>query len=284
MKKILALLLVMIMVLSLAACGKGDKFALVDGNPTGKPNGSSDSTSNNESNTQTPDGTGNTGTGDTGSNTPDNDNSDPEGTTSEYYDLSRITASNLTIQDLGERALANAEYTAGEAYGDPPTAIYSVDYEASCLKDMDIFGYGVTVDEICGLGWGTVCFFSDLVGDDWAVQLKNTYFSLRLPMENKEDMITLATSDVAKFTALLNGTGDPYVGFDGSFKRGLNTLTEDMLTSAVDGSGSSPVEIFTSDRFTANGKEFNLSMTISSSEEDGKYFYCIGLNIGFFNN
>ena len=211
------------------------------------------------------------------------DTSEDSNNNSQYYDISRVTGSSLTIEELGRRALANAEHTGGETFEDPPTAIYAVDYEASCFKDMDIFGYGVTVDEICGLGWGNVLFYSNLVGNDLSVQLNSASFSLQLPIEDENLLFTMALTDVNKFTALLNGRGDPYVSVGGTSKRGLDNLTDAVLMSAVDGSGSSPVEIFTSERFTVDGKEFGLSMTINSSMEDGVFYYRIGLHISFFN-
>ena len=212
-----------------------------------------------------------------------NNNSNSTDTAFQYYDPNRITTSTLTIEELGRRALANAEHTGGETFEDPPTAIYAVDYEASCFKDMDIFGYGVTVDEICGLGWGNVLFYSNLVGNDLSVQLNSASFSLQLPIEDENLLFTMALTDVNKFTALLNGRGDPYVSVGGTSKRGLDNLTDAVLMSAVDGSGSSPVEIFTSERFVVDGKEFGLSMTINSSTVDGVFYYCIGLHISFFN-
>lgn len=202
---------------------------------------------------------------------------------SQYYDILRVTGSSLTIEELGKRALANAEQTGGETYEDPPTAIYAVDYAASCFKDMDIFGYGVTVDEMCGLGWGGVDFFSNLIGEDMAVQLNNANFYLTLPLKEQAMGLKLAIKDVEAFTALLNGAGDPYVSVGGTSKRGLDSLTDEALMNAVDGSGSSPIEIFTSERFTVDGKEFGLSMTINSSMEDGVFYYRIGLSIYFFN-
>jgi hypothetical protein len=180
------------------------------------------------------------------------DTSEDSNNNSQYYDISRVTGSSLTIEELGRRALANAEHTGGETFEDPPTAIYAVDYEASCFKDMDIFGYGVTVDEICGLGWGNVLFYSNLVGNDLSVQLNSASFSLQLPIEDENLLFTMALTDVNKFTALLNGRGDPYVSVGGTSKRGLDNLTDAVLMSAVDGSGSSPVEIFTSERFTVD--------------------------------
>ena len=213
-----------------------------------------------------------------------NNNSNSTDTAFQYYDpYSRMHKSTLTIEDLGRRALANAEQTGGETYEDPPTAIYAVDYAASCFKDMDIFGYGVTVDEMCGLGWGGVDFFSNLIGEDMAVQLNNANFYLTLPLKEQAMGLKLAIKDVEAFTALLNGAGDPYVSIGGTSKRGLDNLTDEALDSAVDGSGSSPIEIFTSERFTVDGKEFGLSMTINSSMEDGVFCYRIGLSIYFFN-
>ena len=148
---------------------------------------------------------------------------------------------------------------------------------------MDIFGYGVTIDEMCGLGWGGVDFFSNLIGEDMAVQLNNANFYLTLPLKEQAMGLKLAIKDVEAFTALLNGAGDPYVSVGGTSKRGLDNLTDAVLMSAVDGSGSSPVEIFTSERFVVDGKEFGLSMTINSSTVDGVFYYCIGLHISFFN-
>ena len=212
------------------------------------------------------------------------DTTEDSNNNSQYYDpYSRMHKSTLTIEELGKRALANAEQTGGETYEDPPTAIYAVDYAASCFKDMDIFGYGVTVDEMCGLGWGGVDFFSNLIGEDMAVQLNNANFYLTLPLKEQAMGLKLAIKDVEAFTALLNGAGDPYVSVGGTSKRGLDSLTDEALMNAVDGSGSSPVEIFTSERFAVDGKEFGLSMTINSSMEDGVFCYRIGLSIYFFN-
>lgn len=212
------------------------------------------------------------------------DTTEDSNNNSQYYDpYSRMHKSTLTIEDLGRRALANAEQTGGETFEDPPTAIYAVDYAASCFKDMDIFGYGVTVDEMCGLGWGGVDFFSNLIGEDMVVQLNNANFYLTLPLKEQAMGLKLAIKDVEAFTALLNGAGDPYVSIGGTSKRGLDNLTDEALDSAVDGSGSSPIEIFTSERFTVDGKEFGLSMTINSSMEDGVFCYRIGLSIYFFN-
>ena len=219
----------------------------------------------------------------TENNETNNGNSSNADTAFQYYDPSRITTSTLTIEELGRRALANAEHTGGETFEDPPTAIYAVDYEASCFKDMDIFGYGVTVDEMCGLGWGNVTFHSNLIGNDLSVQLNSASFSLQLPMEDKQVAAKFAIKNIEDFAALLNGAGDPYVSVGGTSKRGLDSLTDEALESAVDGSGSSPVEIFTSERFTVDGKEFGLSMTINSSMEDGVFCYRIGLSIYFFN-
>ena len=211
-----------------------------------------------------------------------NNNSNSTDTAFQYYDPNRITTSTLTIEELGRRALSNAEHTGGETFEDPPTAIYAVDYEASCFKDMDIFGYGVTVDEMCGLGWGNVTFHSNLIGNDLSVQLNSASFSLQLPMEDRQIADKFALKNIEDFTALLNGTGDPYVSIAGTSKRGLDIPT-DAVMNALDGSGSSPIEIFTSERFTVDGKEFGLSMTINSSMEDGVFCYRIGLSIYFFN-
>ena len=147
---------------------------------------------------------------------------------------------------------------------------------------MDIFGYGVTVDEMCGLGWGNVTFHSNLIGNDLSVQLNSASFSLQLPMEDRQIADKFALKNIEDFTALLNGTGDPYVSIAGTSKRGLDVPT-DAVMNALDGSGSSPIEIFTSERFTVDGKEFGLSMTINSSMEDGVFCYRIGLSIYFFN-
>jgi hypothetical protein len=211
-----------------------------------------------------------------------NNNSNSTDTAFQYYDPNRITTSTLTIEELGRRALSNAEHTGGETFEDPPTAIYAVDYEASCFKDMDIFGYGVTVDEMCGLGWGNVTFHSNLIGNDLSVQLNSASFSLQLPMEDRQIADKFALKNIEDFTALLNGTGDPYVSIAGTSKRGLDIPT-DAVMNALDGSGSSPIEIFTSERFTVDGKEFGLSMTINSSMEDGVFCYRISLSIYFFN-
>ena len=100
------------------------------------------------------------------------------------------------------------------------------------FHDLDIFGYGVTVDEMCGLGWGGVDFFSNLVGEDMAVQLNNANFYLTLPLKEQAMGLKLAIKDVEAFTALLNGAGDPYVSVGGTSKRGLDSLTDEALTNA----------------------------------------------------
>jgi hypothetical protein len=102
-------------------------------------------------------------------------------------------------------------------------------------------------------------------------------------MEDKQVATKFAIKNIEDFAALLNGAGDPYVSVGGTSKRGLDNLTNEALTNAIYGSGSSPVEIFTSERFTVDGKEFGLSMTINSSMEDGVFYYRIGLHISFFN-
>lgn len=201
----------------------------------------------------------------------------------QYYDLSRVEDTTpLTVTDLGALALENAEHVGGESYGDPIMAIYAVDYAASCFEDMDIFGYGVTVDEMCGLNWGNVGFYSYLLGQNAAVQLNNADFTLNLPFERKEDLFTAAQRDVEKFAAFLNGAGDPYVSVGGTYRKGLENVTEDMLKNAADATGTTRLEVFTSERFTVGEHEFGLSLSISSREEEGIFYYCLGMSINFF--
>lgn len=200
-----------------------------------------------------------------------------------YYDLFRVTASDLTVDEIAARALANAEHVGGEAYGDPVTAIYAADYAASCFADMDIFGYGITVDEMCGLDWGNVDFFAYLVGDDMDVLLNSAGFSLSLPVETKDALLVATKRDVSQFAKLLNGEGDPYVSVGSNYQRGLENIPDEAYGNAADGTGNYAIQIFTSDRFTINERKFGLSMSVSSSEENGIYYYDLSFHITFDN-
>ncbi|MBO5798232.1 MAG: hypothetical protein J6R77_07830, partial [Clostridia bacterium] len=118
-----------------------------------------------------------------------------------YYDLSRKADFALTPDEVASHALLNAEKVDGVSYGETNTALYATDYAASCFPTLDLFGYGLTMDELCGLGWGHVDFQADLVGEEEEVRLHSMSATFALPLEDPVVVDKWIRMDVARITA-----------------------------------------------------------------------------------
>lgn len=215
-----------------------------------------------------------------------------------YFTLDRLYDSPLTLHDVALRALQNAEHVGGfgggaDEVGAPVNAIYATDFEASCFADMDIFGYGLTMDELLGIGWGGVNFYSWLIPEPdksvWESENTETVLSsvsvhFSLPLENKEDIRTLVVRDMKIFTEKLDGLGDPYVRIGADehpYHRGLETVTREVMNNLADLKPDSSIQIFTSEKLDVNGEKFSINLSLSALESDGVYYYSVSLYYSF---
>ncbi len=200
----------------------------------------------------------------------------------EYYDLSRMTTSSVTIESMFRKVYAYSEHVAGYS-GDPEkeicSAIYSVDGSADQLQYMDIYGYNLTLDDMLGSSWGGVDFYSELIGTDLKVNFKSATAGASLPFKNRADILPCIKRDIAKVKAVLGDKGNPYAHLDyNSQVLGIDNITDTMIEKAAS-CNSNTLRIMATD-LTVDGKTFNMTFSFSSrTDYDGKDCYSFSIGI-----
>ncbi len=203
----------------------------------------------------------------------------------EYYELSRKTSSSVTIENMFRKVYAYSENVAGFGGGIPETenertdAIYSFDGSADQLQHMDIYGYNLTLDDLCGSGWGGVAFWSDLVGPDLKVDFKSADGNASLPLRNKDDILVCMKNDVATLKKFLgNKYGTPNISLNyGSHVWSFDDITEDMLKTAAD-CNRNTLRVTVTD-IKVDGKTFNMTFSFSSNVDFDSNKHCYNFSI-----
>ncbi len=203
----------------------------------------------------------------------------------EYYELSRKTSSSVTIESMFRKVCAFSEEVAGYGGGTPETedertyAIYSFDGSADQLQHMDIYGYNLTLDDLCGSGWGSVDFWSDLVGPSLKVDFKSADGHANIPLKNKDDIFVCLKNDVATLKKFLgNKYGTPSISLNyGSYASSFDKITDDMLKTAAD-CNRNTLRVTITD-VKVDGKTFNMTFSFSSNVDFDSNKHCYNFSI-----
>ena len=203
----------------------------------------------------------------------------------EYYELSRKTSSSVTIESMFRKVYAYSEDIAGFSGKTPETedertdAIYSFDGSADQLQHMDIYGYNLTLDDLCGSGFGSVDFWSDLVGPDLKVDFKSADGHANLPLRNKDDILVCMKNDVATLKNFLgNKYGAPSISLNyGSYASSFDKITDDMLKTAAD-CNRNTLRVTITD-VKVDGKTFNMTFSFSSNIDFDSNKHCYNFSI-----
>lgn len=203
----------------------------------------------------------------------------------EYYELSRKTSSSVTIESMFRKVFAFSEEVAGFGGGTPETedertdAIYSFDGSADQLQHMDIYGYNLTLDDLCGSGWGTVAFWSDLVGPNLKVDFKSADGYANIPLKNKDDIFVCLKNDVATLKKFLGDKyGTPSISLNyGSYASSFDKITDDMLKTAAD-CNRNTLRVTITD-IKVDGKTFNMTFSFSSNINFDSNKHCYNFSI-----
>ena len=203
----------------------------------------------------------------------------------EYYELSRKTSSSVTIESMFRKVYAYSENVAGFGGGTPETedertdAIYSFDGSADQLQHMDIYGYNLTLDDLCGSGWGTVAFWSDLVGPNLKVDFKSADGYANVPLRNKDDILVCMKNDVATLKNFLGSKyGTPSISLNyGSYASSFDQITDDMLKTAAD-CNRNTLRVTITD-VKVDGKTFNMTFSFSSNVDFDSNKHCYNFSI-----
>ncbi len=200
----------------------------------------------------------------------------------EYYDLSRMATSSVTIENMFRKVYAYSEHIAGYS-GNPEeeicSAIYSADGSADQLQYMDIYGYNLTLDDMLGSSWGGVDFYSELIGTDLKVNFKSATGGASLPFKSRADILPCIKRDIAKVKAVLGDKGNPYAHLDyNSQVLGIDNITDTMIEKAAS-CNNNTLRIMATD-LTVDGKTFNMTFSFSSrTDYDGKDCYTFSIGI-----
>lgn len=203
----------------------------------------------------------------------------------EYYELSRKTSSSVTIESMFRKVYAYSENIAGYGGGTPETedertdAIYSFDGSADQLQHMDIYGYNLTLDDLCGSGFGSVDFWSELVGPNLKVDFKSADGHANLPLRNKDDILVCMKNDVATLKNFLgNKYGAPSISLNyGSYASSFDQITDDMLKTAAD-CNRNTLRVTITD-VKVDGKTFNMTFSFSSNIDFDSNKHCYNFSI-----
>ena len=204
----------------------------------------------------------------------------------EYYELSRKTNSSVTIESMFRKIYAYSENVAGFGGGIPETedertdAIYSFDGSANQLQYIDIYGYNLTLDDLCRNNWGSVAFWSELVGPDLKVDFKSADGYANLPLRNKDDILVCMKNDVATLKEFLgNKYGTPSISLNyGSYISSFDQITDDMIKTAAD-CNRNTLSVTVTD-ITVDGKTFNMTFSFSSNVDFDSNKNCYNFSIG----
>lgn len=183
------------------------------------------------------------------------------------------------------KVYAYSENVAGFGGGTPETedertdAIYSFDGSADQLQHMDIYGYNLTLDDLCGSGWGTVAFWSDLVGPNLKVDFKSADGYANVPLRNKDDILVCMKNDVATLKNFLGSKyGTPSISLNyGSYASSFDQITDDMLKTAAD-CNRNTLRVTITD-VKVDGKTFNMTFSFSSNVDFDSNKHCYNFSI-----
>ena len=203
----------------------------------------------------------------------------------EYYELSRKTSSSVTIESMFRKVCAFSEEVAGFRGKTPETederadAIYSFYGSADQLQHMDIYGYNLTLDDLCGRGFGSVNFRSELVGPNLKVDFKDAYGYAHIPLENKGDIFVCLKNDVATLKKFLGDKyGAPSISFNlSSYGSSFDKITDDMLELAAD-CNRNTLRVTITD-VKVDGKTFNMTFSFSSNIDFDSNKHCYNFSI-----
>lgn len=200
-----------------------------------------------------------------------------------YYDLQRITDQDFSKEYIIAKTLAIADNVAGYSGGweseDDLQAIYAADAEAAAHSELDIFGYGLTMEDVILENWGSVYIDSLLVGENMDVQFRSIQISTHIPIEDPTVLPEMIRRDIGVFERFIGAQVDPYL-----FENHQGTIAKD-LDEAIDkvAKGEDPdthLSLYPLSNPVIGDKEFSITTGISVSQREGVYYYNISLQIG----
>ncbi len=211
---------------------------------------------------------------------PDSTGTPTQPSASPRYDPSRRSASTLTAEDVVSRALKNIQNISGGT----DIATYDEAYTASCFKDLDIFGYNLTAEEITEKDWGYVTFRTKLLGEEKEVAFQSVSANTRLPFETKEEVIAAAKQDLVRIFRFLDGQGYPKLTIAGKNYMAKPTLSIEKVEQLAEEHCASLLEagniyVTSQTPLVIDGQSYNFTFKILAARADGFYHYYTEFNI-----
>ena len=178
-----------------------------------------------------------------------------------YYDLSRLTNPNKYMKEVVVQILQIAENLEGSGN-------HSDAYTASQFAALDVFGYGLTTEELLTPPGGKVNLYTKDV--DGTNVLSSAGFDVWLTIENKEDLVALIQRDYGILLEFLGGQSRLDITCHGIKYSSSSSRVEECLAGVAD-SGHHPY-LITAKPITI-GRTFNVKMKFNVIYADGAYRY-----------
>ena len=199
-----------------------------------------------------------------------------------YYDLARITDQDFSKEYIVAKTLAVAENVAGHSgdwdSGEDLQAIYAADAEAAAHSELDIFGYGLSMEEIVLNNWGSVYIDALLVGENMDVQFRSIQISTHIPIQDPTALPEMIRRDIGVFERFIGDGVDPYLfeNHQGTIARDLDTAIGKIVK------GEDPnthLSLYTLRTPVVDGANYEMSANISVTQTEGVWYYNVGFHM-----
>ena len=153
-----------------------------------------------------------------------------------------------------------------------------MDSEAACHSFLDIFGYGLSMEELMIDYWGSVYIDSLLVGENMDVQFRGIQVSTHIPIEDPSVLPEMIRRDIGVFEKFIGDAVDPYLfeNHQGTIARDLDAAIE-KVAQGID--PDTHISLYTRTTPVVDGTDYEMYAAISVTETEGVYYYNIGLSV-----